>query len=1068
MRNAIVSVLLFASVLTRASVAHAARTPAPVPDAVWDSLRVQQASGRWAASDSLAYAELVRLAHDGVADSLELSRLLLYRANAHYQRRLVTDGVSEDAIERSIAIRERHAKPGDPLLAWSEFWATRFYRELARPEAGLRHAEAAVRQDSLASPPDTLRIARDLMELAVEAHELHDDARARSEYERAIALSAARRGSSESDVVPLIAEYGQFLSDIGEFDAAREQLVRARTLAERITDPKSDRLEGVLSRLATLEERVGNLSESIELAQRSYEITRSQFAEDDLPTLMARVRVANRLGSIGDFASARERFREIVPAYSSHLGPTHPLVLTARLSAVEAALANHDTAGAADELRLLDSVVVARSGLASSNGLSVRILEAQLDRARGDSPAARARLEGAITAVWPLAATLAPHLVTALSVAATAITGPADREAAEAIFARGDRLRDSTSARFGPDWSGWLATRAAAEVRLGMRDEAWRDALAASRRARERLRYQVQALPDRRALQLAELLAGECRVLGRLARDGSPAQVALAWDEIVRWRGLVRTEVASRRLAASAASDTAVVAAHARWLAAQRALAQQVVSGAVAPGDPGSAARFEAGRRDAEDAERRFMRQLGGAPADSVSLAHVREHLSSGQALVGFVTSDIDSGGRTLGAFVVRAGDPAPRYVELGDEAALGEAIADWAARLAVPPPASLAAARDAERRCRALGAVVRARLWDPLLRALGPVSEVLVVPEGVAWDVAWLALPGPSGGYLADEPVGVRVLNAERDVLPPAAPRAGRGLLAVGGADFDHAADGAGSAPPAGARFASRHWPCESERFTALPPLPAARAEAEAIAARWSTSHARAGGGTAELLEGAQASEEAFKRDAPGREVIHVATHGIELRDTCATGSAVALRGVGGVESLDAPRRPRPAASGASPAGPRSAPRLSSARWLGHRVWIALAGANRPLAEARDENDGLLTAEEIATLDLRGTDWVVLSACHSGAGETWASEGQSGMRRAFHLAGTHAVIASNWAVADEATREWMLALYDARARGLSAGASVRAASRAALAKRRHDGRSTNPFYWAGFEATGD
>ena len=51
-----------------------------------------------------------------------------------------------------------------------------------------------------------------------------------------------------------------------------------------------------------------------------------------------------------------------------------------------------------------------------------------------------------------------------------------------------------------------------------------------------------------------------------------------------------------------------------------------------------------------------------------------------------------------------------------------------------------------------------------------------------------------------------------------------------------------------------------------------------------------------------------------------------------------------------------------------------------------------------------LLTAEEVSTLDLAGTDWVVLSACHSGVGEAWAREGQLGMRRAFHLAGARTV----------------------------------------------------------------
>jgi CHAT domain-containing protein len=138
-------------------------------------------------------------------------------------------------------------------------------------------------------------------------------------------------------------------------------------------------------------------------------------------------------------------------------------------------------------------------------------------------------------------------------------------------------------------------------------------------------------------------------------------------------------------------------------------------------------------------------------------------------------------------------------------------------------------------------------------------------------------------------------------------------------------------------------------------------------------------------------------------------------------------------------------------------------------RVWLALAGANQAREHEVDENEGLLTAEEVLTLDLEGTDWVVLSACHSGLADAWSREGAQGMRRAFDLAGARTVIASQWAVEDASTLEWMNALYAARARGTtSASAAVQSASRHVLTARRKGGRSTHPFYWAAFSATGE
>jgi CHAT domain-containing protein len=141
----------------------------------------------------------------------------------------------------------------------------------------------------------------------------------------------------------------------------------------------------------------------------------------------------------------------------------------------------------------------------------------------------------------------------------------------------------------------------------------------------------------------------------------------------------------------------------------------------------------------------------------------------------------------------------------------------------------------------------------------------------------------------------------------------------------------------------------------------------------------------------------------------------------------------------------------------------------MGRRVWIALAAADQARNADRDDNDGLLTAEEITTLNLTGTDWVVLSACHSALAESWTREGVLGMRRAFLLAGVRSVIASQWAVEDEATAEWMRELYRVRAAGEErAAAALQATCRSMLGGRRRSGRTTHPFYWAGFIATGN
>jgi len=78
-----------------------------------------------------------------------------------------------------------------------------------------------------------------------------------------------------------------------------------------------------------------------------------------------------------------------------------------------------------------------------------------------------------------------------------------------------------------------------------------------------------------------------------------------------------------------------------------------------------------------------------------------------------------------------------------------------------------------------------------------------------------------------------------------------------------------------------------------------------------------------------------------------------------------------------------------------------------------------------RAADDGILTAEEAAGLDLRNTWLTVLSACRSGAGDARIGEGVLGLRRGFTMAGTENLAFTLWSVDDEATAQFMEAFYE-------------------------------------------
>jgi CHAT domain-containing protein len=68
-------------------------------------------------------------------------------------------------------------------------------------------------------------------------------------------------------------------------------------------------------------------------------------------------------------------------------------------------------------------------------------------------------------------------------------------------------------------------------------------------------------------------------------------------------------------------------------------------------------------------------------------------------------------------------------------------------------------------------------------------------------------------------------------------------------------------------------------------------------------------------------------------------------------------------------------------------------------------------------KGDGLLTMEEIMSLKL-DADWVVLSACNTGAAAGAGAEAASGLGQAFFYAGARALLVTNWSVDSQSARE--------------------------------------------------
>jgi CHAT domain-containing protein len=125
---------------------------------------------------------------------------------------------------------------------------------------------------------------------------------------------------------------------------------------------------------------------------------------------------------------------------------------------------------------------------------------------------------------------------------------------------------------------------------------------------------------------------------------------------------------------------------------------------------------------------------------------------------------------------------------------------------------------------------------------------------------------------------------------------------------------------------------------------------------------------------------------------------------------------------------------------------------------------------------DGLLTMEEILALKL-DADWVVLSACNTGAGSGAGAEAASGLGRAFFYAGTRAILVTNWSVHSQSARQLVADLFKRQADDpkLTRGEALRQAMMALVDGPGYigtDGKTefayAHPLFWAPYSIIGD
>jgi CHAT domain-containing protein/tetratricopeptide (TPR) repeat protein len=1120
------------AVLVVAFVAAGAGAGSQTPDQV-DALRTLLLEARFAEVESRARELLREAEASSGPESIQVAELADVLAESLWRAGRVRAPETRAFAERAVAIKETHLGPEHPDVAFSLTTLGIVVRLLGEYPAATSLFDRALTIQERALGPRHPLVARSLTAAATLAIDTGDLARAQALNERALAIREAALPPGDPAVAENLNGLGVILERRGDHAGAQAYHERALAIRERALGSAHPDVAASLNNLGNVRSAAGDYAAARALYERALGIRERTLGRDHPDVAASLNNLAIAVRDLGDHAAAWWLLERVLGIWERTLGPNHPTVAFATHNLATILVDLGPAAGSrllAERARRLrtqsrdalaasltplvgtdppDSYQGARALLERSLALKEQALGARhrsvaltlavlatVLRKTGQPEQARTCLERALAIREQALGPSHPDTADTLDRLGELLAETGEHAAAGSAFERALAITEQVHGADHPH-AGILRQHLAESLgAMGDVSGALRMALDAERIGRDHLRVVGRTLPEREALMYAATRpVGLDVALTLLAGRHGSREVAsgIVWDAVVRSRALVLDEMAFRHRTVIAARQADIGPLVADLTSTRAQLARLVVRGAAGSTED-YRRELERARTKRDEAERRLAERSVEFRQEQrqnrFGFEEVKAALPSGSAIVAFVRylhhafgGGGESGGGATGpgsrptpsylAFVLHAATPGePAVVPLGPAARLDTAIANWRRQVTAVAMAGGRSTSRTEAAVRRQGALLRATIWDPLATHLGGASRVFIVPDGPLHLVNWGALPADRNTYLIEQAPPIHYLSAERDLLPGEAVAHGRGLVLLDSPLFDDrpapaarvAVAGSGAvdrvAAPPGVGFRGARSACGDFRAMQFDPLPASAREARTIATIWqgragstagtvsadSTSSRSAGAGLVRL-SGRTATEAAFKGNVAGTRVVHLATHGFFLGSRCSV----------------APDRVAHAGEDELSTGPGFGenPLLLAG--------FALSGANLRHAAGQDEEDGILTAEEVAALDLGGVEWAVLSACDTGVGEVRAGEGVLGLRRAFQIAGARTVIMSLWPVEDEDTRRWMTGLYQRRfADGRATIDAVRESSLEQLQRRRRAGSSTHPFYWAGFIAAGD
>jgi CHAT domain-containing protein/tetratricopeptide (TPR) repeat protein len=872
------------------------------------------------------------------------------------------------------------------------------------------------------------------------------------------------------------------LSEEGRYQQALPVAQHICDLTHRVAEAQHPDFAASLTILAGCCRAMGNHVAALPLYRQALEITRAALGEDHPDFARSLINLAGLYQDRGDFAAAEPLYRQALEVTRAALGEDHPDFAR---SLNDLALLYQEMGEHAAALPLArQALEIARAAFGEDHPDFARNLNnlAALYRAMGDYAAALPLLRQALEVKRAALGEAHPDFATGLDNLATLYRDIGEHAAALPLCRQALEVHRAAMGKDHPHFARNLNNLALLYVSLDRSSEAL-PLMEQAAAVEDRMIGQISSIgSDRQRMAFLADAHGNREVFHSLAwrhLASSPAAVTAALSLLLRRKAVAAESLAAQHQALLGDKYPDLRDRFREWADLRMQITRKTLAGPGPEGPGAHQERLNQWQDQQERVEADLARQIPEMnleqklrAADGRTIARA---LPAGAALVEFVRflpfdfKAVSARGeqhwqppRYL-AFVLPAGDAdRVRLIDLGDAELIDRLLADFRAgvtgeaevrdlaKVSRPPAADAGASP---------GESLRATVFDPLADALGACRRLFLAPDGDLTRLPFEALPLADGRHLLDT-YRISYVSVGRDLLRFSA-RSNRlpaKSLVASDPDFDLGVkpDLAGTARgdadvPAprkglwGRLFGrGRTGPDRQSASQAAVPSPAAptcgrlsrdldrsqchftrlpgtRAEGDHVARRL---------GVSPLLHGA--ALEGRLKACRSPHILHLATHGFFLpdqqRDLNQLGRNLELMGIGETPSL----------------GRLSGPGMENPML---RSGLALAGANTFLRGASpppEAEDGLLTAEDVAGLDLLDTELVVLSACETGLGAVHVGEGVLGLRRAFIVAGAKTLVMSLWKVSDLATAFLMDRFYDnLLTRGLDRDLALSEAQRA-------------------------